>query len=445
MNNYMKKRRRSNNDYNKEFWKIRKKKDYNNINLNNNNNDIIEIPGFYFDIEKNRYFPLENKNNGILKSYSQIIDEKNRRNHNQKINKNNKYQISNFQIIRFQKFYDNSYINKNINKEEIISKNYEIISFGEKLDDLPYKIFHDKYLIKMQFNINYTSLLINKIDDENYYKKFFIYEKFDNCKIIGNSIFLIQNYINIFCLSNFLDLLNSKKEKLQISITKCFSFKIHNFKSLPMMYDWPIITFYHDIYYYLIKNHLFSFEIENKEFITKNTDSIIIEKNVFLSKIIFKGKHIFQNHYFFTNLIVSLKYFTLFNKDGKILFINKNNYQIEYILNTLNTTIIEVLKIKKNLYLLQNSIHSIFLFDKYNKKIIELYVSNKTNNLTFNQKLISFQNKINLIFFKNEYNEVIIYSLLEKKIIKVLQQNNLNENKIRFLIDNYENKFIIPI
>ena len=101
--------------------------------------------------------------------------------------------------------------------------------------------------------------------------------------------------------------------------------------------------------------------------------------------------------------------------DGIILFINKNNYQIEYIINTLNTTIIEVLKIKKNLYLLQNSIHSIFLFDKYNKKIIELYVSNQTNNLTFNQKLIAFQNKINLIFFKNEYNEVIIYSLLEKK------------------------------
>ena len=34
MNNYMKKRKRSNNDYKKEFWKIRKKKDYNNINLN---------------------------------------------------------------------------------------------------------------------------------------------------------------------------------------------------------------------------------------------------------------------------------------------------------------------------------------------------------------------------------------------------------------------------
>ena len=82
-----------------------------------------------------------------------------------------------------------------------------------------------------------------------------------------------------------------------------------------MMYDLPIITNYHDNYCYLI-NHLYSFEIENKEFITKNIDSIIIEKNVFLSKIIFKGKHIFQNYYFFTNLILSIKYLILFNKDG---------------------------------------------------------------------------------------------------------------------------------
>ena len=33
--------------------------------------------------------------------------------------------------------------------------------------------------------------------------------------------------------------------------------------------------------------------------------------------------------------------------DGIILFINKNNYQIESIINTLKTTIIKVLKIKK--------------------------------------------------------------------------------------------------
>ena len=64
---------------------------------------------------------LKIKNNGILKSYSRIID-KNRRNQNQKINKINKHIISNFQIIRFQKI-SYLYIKQNINKEEIIYKN----------------------------------------------------------------------------------------------------------------------------------------------------------------------------------------------------------------------------------------------------------------------------------------------------------------------------------
>ncbi len=84
------------------------------------------------------------------------------------------------------------------------------------------------------------------------------------------------------------------------------------------------------------------------------------------------------------------------------MFVNRNNYQIKNIIyDKMNFPIIDILKIKKNIYLLQNSIHSIFLFDKYNKNIDELYISSKNNNLIFNQNIMYFDNKINILFFIN--------------------------------------------
>ena len=427
------------------MFQKKKKSNYNEIK---NNNKTLDIPGFYFDIEKNRYFPIDNKNKGCLKSYSDIIDEKNKRNINQKImkynNKNN--QISFFQLIRFQKFYQNSFINKNINKQNMLSNNFVITSLGEKNDNFPYKIFNEKYFIKLQYDSNYTCLLVIKINDQNYIKKFIIEEKFDNFKIVEDSIFLIKNYTNIFCLSDFSKLLKNNNEKIKISISKMFSLRIPNFKSIPVMYDWPIIQNYHLIFYYLVKNYIFSFEIKHNEFLKKNSEVIIIDKNCFLSKIIYKEKHFFKNEFFFTNFIISIKYIVLFNIDGKILFVNRNDYQIKNIIyDKLSFPIIDILKIKKNIYLLQNSIHSIYLFDKYNKNIMELYISSKNNNLVFNQNIMYFDNKTNLIFFMNEFNEIIFYSLLDKKIIKILHKKNIEQNNIFFLIDNFEIKFIISI
>ena len=444
MEKFCLKRKRNNNNKIEMFQK-KKKSNYNEIK---NNNKTLDIPGFYFDIEKNRYFPIENKNKGCLKSYSDIIDEKNKRNINQKImkynNKNN--QISFFQLIRFQKFYQNSFINKNINKQNMLSNNFVITSLGEKNDNFPYKIFNEKYFIKLQYDSNYTCLLVIKINDQNYIKKFIIEEKFDNFKIVEDSIFLIKNYTNIFCLSDFSKLLKNNNEKIKISITKMFSLRIPNFKSIPVMYDWPIIQNYHLIFYYLVKNYIFSFEIKHNEFLKKNSEVIIIDKNCFLSKIIYKEKHFFKNEFFFTNFIISIKYIVLFNIDGKILFVNRNDYQIKNIIyDKLSFPIIDILKIKKNIYLLQNSIHSIYLFDKYNKNIMELYISSKNNNLVFNQNIMYFDNKTNLIFFVNEYNEIIFYSLLDKKIIKILHKKNIKQNNIFFLIDNFEIKFIISI
>ena len=446
MEKFCQKRKRKNNDKNEVFQKKKKKK-YNIIK--NNNNNIIDIPGFYFDIDKNRYFPIENKNKGSLKSYSDIIEEKNNRNINQKIIKYNNIknnQISNFQLIRYQKFYENSFINKNINKQNILSNNFKIISLGEKNDNLPYKIFNEKYLIKLQYDFNYTFLLVIKINNENYIKKFIIEEKFDKFKIVEDSIFLIKNYTNICCLSDFSKLLKNNNENIKISITKLFSLRIPNFKSIPIMYDWPIIQNYHLTFYYLIKNYIFSFLIKHNEFIKKNSEIIIIDKNCFLSKIIYIEKHFFKNEFFFTNFIISSKYIVCFNIDGKIFFVNRNDYQIKKIINDkMNFPIIDILKIKKNIYLLQNSIHSIFLFDKYNKNIDELYISSKNNNLIFNQNIMYFDNKINILFFINEYNEIIIYSLFDKNIIKILHKKNIDKNNIIFLIDNFENKFIISI
>jgi len=444
MEKFCLKRKRNNNNKIEMFQK-KKKSNYNEIK---NNNKTLDIPGFYFDIEKNRYFPIDNKNKGCLKSYSDIIEEKNKRNINQKImkynNKNN--QISFFQLIRFQKFYQNSFINKNINKQNMLSNNFVITSLGEKNDNLPYKIFNEKYFIKLQYDSNYTCLLVIKINDQNYIKKVIIEEKFDNFKIVEDSIFLIKNYTNIFCLSDFSKLLKNNNEKIKISITKMFSLRIPNFKSIPVMYDWPIIQNYHLIFYYLVKNYIFSFEIKHNEFLKKNSEVIIIDKNCFLSKIIYKEKHFFKNEFFFTNFIISIKYIVLFNIDGKILFVNRNDYQIKNIIyDKLSFPIIDILKIKKNIYLLQNSIHSIYLFDKYNKNIMELYISSKNNNLVFNQNIMYFDNKTNLIFFVNEYNEIIFYSLLDKKIIKILHKKNIEQNNIFFLIDNFEIKFIISI
>ena len=444
MEKFCLKRKRNNNNKIEMFQK-KKKSNYNEIK---NNNKTLDIPGFYFDIEKNRYFPIDNKNKGCLKSYSDIIDEKNKRNINQKImkynNKNN--QISFFQLIRFQKFYQNSFINKNINKQNMLSNNFVITSLGEKNDNFPYKIFNEKYFIKLQYDSNYTCLLVIKINDQNYIKKFIIEEKFDNFKIVEDSIFLIKNYTNIFCLSDFSKLLKNNNEKIKISISKMFSLRIPNFKSIPVMYDWPIIQNYHLIFYYLVKNYIFSFEIKHNEFIKQNSEVIIIDKNCFLSKIIYKEKHFFKNEFFFTNFIISIKYIVLFNIDGKILFVNRNDYQIKNIIyDKLSFPIIDILKIKKNIYLLQNSIHSIYLFDKYNKNIMELYISSKNNNLVFNQNIMYFDNKTNLIFFMNEFNEIIFYSLLDKKIIKILHKKNIEQNNIFFLIDNFEIKFIISI
>ena len=169
---YNKKRKRYKNDYYKKL-----NSNYNKKIKNNDNN----LPGYFFDKEKNRYFPINNdyfnNNNYETKTINfnkEILNKKIKNNYN--INN-----FSKFFIYKNYKFLSNKEIKNSFLFNNSIVKDYELINI-EKFNNMSCLIYKNKYFISLlKDSLNYLSLTILKINNKNYIKKIFFYNfHFDN-------------------------------------------------------------------------------------------------------------------------------------------------------------------------------------------------------------------------------------------------------------------------
>ena len=429
---YNKKRKRDKNEcFN--YFKSNKK--------NKINDKTINLPGYYFDKEKNRYFPINNdyfqynnyKNNSI--TFNKIILKKNLSNFF--IYKNCK--LFNNKEIKNLKFFTNSFL-----------KNFELINI-EKFNNISSLIYKNRYFISMsKDSLNYIYLLIFKINDNKYIKKIFFYNfNFDNFSIIKNNLFLISNIKTIYIINNFDEILNNNNNIINYSFINNIVFNFINIKNLLMIYDWPVLINddieKNNFFYFLVKNCLIYFKcnfINNNQI--KNFETLIFNKenlnNSFYNII---NKKSFNKFEIFINIFIINKFIFLFDKNGKIYKINKFNFKTKQIIECIQNTLpfIEYKIFKKSYIFLINSERNIYLFDYLNNNFILIYKSSNSNNLIFKKNLLDY-NKKGYLFFLNENNKILIYNLFEFSIIKEIPLF-LNNNHFSIFCNKYLNKYFI--
>ena len=438
-----------------EFNKKRKrdkKERFKNINLKLNkknkiNDNIINLPGYYLDKEKNRYFPI---NNDYFQNYD---NKKNTINFNKNINKkiHNGYKnnLSNFFIYKNYKLFNNKEI-KNLNFfTNSFIKNFEIIEI-DKFNNISSLIYKNKYFISMsKDSLNYIYLLIYKVNDNSYIKKIFFYNFiFDNFYIIKNNLFLISNIKTIYIINNFEEILYKNNDIIKYSFINNIFFNFYNINNLLMMYDWPIIINddeKNNFFFFLVKNCLIFFKcnfIDNNQI--KNSETIIFKKeNLNNSYFNIINKKYFNKSEIFINIFIKNNFIFLFNKNGKIYKINKFNFKIYQIIECIQNSLpfIEYKKFKKSYLFLINSERDIYLFDYLNNNFILIYKSSNSNNLIFKKNLL-YYNKKGYLFFLNENNKISFYNLIKFSIIKEIPLT-LNSNNFSIFYNKYLNKYLI--
>ena len=124
--------------------------------------DIYEIAGYYYDNEKNRYFPLNYKQQRKISKEEEIELKK---------NKNENIRLSNFHLIHICKIKEKRVLKTYCNRIKAL-KNSNFINFeyeGDKLPNNIYNFYLNRYLLILDYfspntgNINSNNFQLNKI------------------------------------------------------------------------------------------------------------------------------------------------------------------------------------------------------------------------------------------------------------------------------------------
>jgi hypothetical protein len=289
---------RKNNNINTSNKNKNKKNTHKNNNINNNyyyNTDISldleentvqeeetkkeepinvrEIPGFYYDYEKNRYFPLKNNN---MTYFSEYINQNNQniiKNKNIKQEKDEKYEqqkiinakkekpksVSLFNMIKNLKTNINfkkemqknekfkslvlNYNKNNINLLEIKKKStfcmYEIMKIQkyEFLLTFDHSDYENEFIFENIKIIKEYNNYITKLEPYSKFKFEFSDKIFESFKIIENYLILVKA-TELF-LIDIESLLNPSSN--QIIYYNDFKNNLQKMKNLPMTFKWPII------------------------------------------------------------------------------------------------------------------------------------------------------------------------------------------------------------
>ena len=265
---------------------ITKVKNESSINNNSNNEELIyEIPGYYYDKEKKRYFLLSQLNLDSLNINKNKEEIKN------KEPKKEASILSNFNIIRRYKLNETKMIKKYYNRTHSLKEsNFIKIEYeGDKLPNNIYVFYLKKYLLLLDYfnpNINnntniFTNILIHDIINNKFIKKIVIEEFYNDFIIKEDNLILIDNISKLTIINDINKIIESKDKNIIIQYTNKFNIKIDNIERISMVYKWPFININNKYtYYYLIWNNFYSFDLsEINKFHMTNSEIIYITKS----------------------------------------------------------------------------------------------------------------------------------------------------------------------
>ena len=449
--------------------KYKNKSDYININkkllnnkknrkeksefINDNIDNIYEIPGYYYDKEKNRFFSLND-----AKTLNINFNEK------KKVIKTSikpKIKLSNFNIIRCSKFYDKKILKKNFNRmQSLVQSSFIKMEYdSDKLPNSVYLFYDKKYLLKLDYyspnNINdrnnnniFTNIIIHDVINNNFVKKIVIEEIYNDIMIKENNLILIDNITKLSIIKNIDEIIELKDKKIEIKIVNKFNIKLDNIDRISMVYKWPFININNNYYYYLVWNNFYYFEINEpkNKLILPNSDIIYLSKtklieNNFYCKI---NKINIQKKYHYINFFINnnknnnnLKFF-FFEAKGDIHYykFNKNNIFVlkQIISNEMlnNIQIINTLNYGcNNGYLLISNKEDIFYFDIINQTMTRLnMIDNSDNkNIKFKMKIFEYNEDLNCLIYDDDQH-IKIFSLDDFNIIKEYKYDDYKYNML---------------
>ena len=415
---------------------FKKKKRYreNTPISNNNNKNAMELYGFYYDKEKNRYFPI---NQDLQSNFFKKENKK-----ETKPIKSNwiKTIYSTYSLIsRYSKIISNKalYSSFPISKERI--KQYNISSLGDKVSNLPYAIMDKRYIVTMSNSSSMSVLTFTKISTDSYIKKMFFDNnnstKYDNFTITeDNTLIIINNFTLHFIFQpSILNWLDNIKQNINFLLSSSIKLQIQKANQIPMMYTWPIISQKEDKYYILIWKAFYIISIDKVTKVKKkNTETIIIDKfcnDTEGFNVLYKKNYTKES---FINLFVNDKTLLLFEAKGNIYKYSLRSMKLKQIIsNESVSSIVDIVRYNREMLFFICVDRSMFSYKIKNNAITMLYKSGSKNNLIFKRNLITIDG--DLVFFKNENNKICAYSLREYEIMK---EYNIKDNEYNYIYRN---------
>ena len=449
-------------DYNSNKKNLFNNKNNRKINVNfkdsiKNKNKIEDnennIPGFYYDKVNNRYFSLKDKE--IL---NQLIKKEQKKEKAKIIENKN---LSFFNIIHYSKVKDKIFLQKFINRTKYL-KTSKYIDFAYESDKFPnniYLFYKNKYLLILEYfnennNIS-TNISIHDIVNNEFIKKIIIEEFYNDFIILENNLILIDNIVSLSIINNIDDLIEAKSKKINVDIINKFKIRINNLERISMVYKWPFININNNIYYYLIWNNFYYFDLNNKniKLLKHNNDTLYLQKEELIgnrNKILFKINKVDINkkyHYinFFLkndkNNKINFYFFTPNGVIHRYKFKNNGIFFLKQIIENdllFNVPVIKICHYFNDNYLLISNETDIFNFDIKNQTMTRINNLNKKDDDNLDEKRIKYKIKI---FEFNKILNCIIYEKNNDYII-IFSLDTFSEIK-KFKIDDYKYNILL--
>ena len=420
-----------------------------------NNEKIFDIPGYYYDKEKKRYFSLnQNKTFNINKKEEEI-----QLNEPKKINSI----LSNFNIIRSCKFKEKKDIikyykrTKSLRESNMINIEYE----GDKLPKSIYLFYLNKYLLTLDYfnpNIennnrnNFTNIMIHDVINNKFIKKIVIEEFYNDFIIKEENLILIDNITKLSIINNINEIIESKDKKINFHFINKLNIRIDNIERISMVYKWPFININNKYdYYYLIWNNFYYFDLrdsnKNNELSITNNEIIYLSKSqlmknknkIKINKVNIDKKNYYIN-FFISNYQNNTKNkspkFYFFTVNGEIHYykFNKNNMFIlkQIIFNEIlnNIQIINIIPFKYDYnYLIISNKNNIFNLNLKKQTLTEINTdeNNKIKNIKYKMKIFKYIDNINCLIYDEDIY-INIFSLDNYSIIKKFKYDDYKYN-----------------
>ena len=425
--------------------------------------DIYEIAGYYYDNEKNRYFPLNYKQQRKISKEGEIELKK---------NKNENIRLSNFNLIHVCKIKEKRVLKTYCNRIKAL-KNSNFINFeyeGDKLPNNIYNFYLNRYLLILDYfspntgNINsnnFTTIIIHDVINNKFIKKIEIEDFYNDFMIKENNLILLDNITKISIIKDINKIIESKESNIILKYINKFKIRIDNIERISMVYKWPLINIINECqYYYLIWNNFYFFDTSkiNNEIIIKNSDIIYLSKNQIIkykndlkiNKVNIDKKNHYINFFinFDSNGNKKIIFFYLFTVIGEIhcyLFNKNDKFKLKKIITNeilKDIQIINIIPFKNdNNYLMISNQNDIFNLNLKNQTMTKIIYNenNQNKSIKYKTKIFKFFEDLNcLVFDDNNYIKVLSLEdfIITKKFL-------YNDHKYNILIINKTDLIIV--